>query len=186
MPHWIAFGLLAVVLVTAAVTDCRTGKVYNALTYPAILAGLIFWSCTGYMQSGFAGLGTQFLHSLLALAAGYIPFALIFAAGGLGGGDVKLMSAVGAITAKPVCVLGTAFYALILAALFAIVLMIRKKIVRRTLSRLLGAALVLPVGVKPNLPNDSPRVPFAVAVCVGGLLAGTEHLLGVRLPWGGA
>lgn len=185
MPHWIAFGLLTLTMAAAAVTDCRTGRVYNTLTYPAILSGFILWSASGYLHAGLPGLRDELLRSLLGFTAGFVPFAVIFAAGGLGGGDVKLMGAVGAISASPSCVLGTALYALIVAAVFALFIMVRRGIVKQTLGRIFGALLAMPARVKTALPTDSPRVPFALAVCIGGLIAGTEHLIGLRMPWGG-
>ena len=43
----IAFALLVLVLAVAAFTDWKTGKVYNWLTYPAIVGGLIYWAGWG-------------------------------------------------------------------------------------------------------------------------------------------
>lgn len=186
MPYWIAFALLSITLVAAAITDCRTGKIYNALTYPAILLGFLLWSVSGYLHAGLPGLRDELIRSGIGFAAGFIPFAAIFAAGGLGGGDVKLMGAVGAISANSSCVLGTALYALILAVFFALFIMVRRGILKQTLGRVLGVVLALPSGSKTPLPTDSPRVPFALAICLGGLLAGAEHLAGLNLPWGGA
>jgi len=38
----IAYVSLAALLIAAAVTDVRTGKVFNWLTYPAVLVGLAY------------------------------------------------------------------------------------------------------------------------------------------------
>jgi hypothetical protein len=67
--------------------------------------------------------------------------------------------------------------------LIAIVLMVRHRIVKRTLMRILGAAILLSAKARPQFPTDSPRVPFALAVAVGGLLAGAEQLLDLATPW---
>ena len=180
---WVTMGLLGGVLAVAAVTDLRTGKVPNAWTYPAIVIGLVWAIVAGAIQGGGAGAAAGFGNSLIAFAAGFIPFAIIFAAGGFGGGDVKLMGAVGAISASWECVLATALYALVIGALLAIAVMIRRRLVRRTMARLFSAALMTAARVKPHLPEDSPRIPFALAIAIGGIVAGAETLLGLRTPW---
>ena len=55
MANATAFGLLVIVLVTAAVTDLRTGQIFNWLTYPAILIGIAFWTIVGFYQHGTPG-----------------------------------------------------------------------------------------------------------------------------------
>jgi len=106
---------------------------------------------------------------------------VIFAAGGLGGGDVKLAATVGAMSADYEFVLATFVYSCIAALAMAVVAMIRHGIVKRTLQRLFGVALSAAAGARTDLPDDSPRVAFAMAVCIGGLLAGGQRLLEARL-----
>jgi len=187
MVHWsygIAFGLLAVMLIGAAVTDWRSGRILNVWTYPAILIGLVYWIVAGFATGGLTQAQAWGLAATGAMLAGLIPMAIIFAAGGLGGGDVKLMAAVGALSGNWACVLGTAVYGFLIAGLMALIVMVQRRIVKRTLQRLLGAALSAAARVKPDIPEDSPRIPFGVAICIGGLIAGSEHLLGVKMPWG--
>ena len=180
---WIYFALLGAVLVVAAVTDLRHQIVPNRLTVPAIALGLLLHGAEGLTRGGWAGLGDELIVAFAATLVGLVPMALLFLAGGLGGGDVKLVGAVGAISGSWQCVLGTVFYGFLLAAVMAVVLMVRHRIVKRTLQRLLGAALSAYGRSKVHLPRDSPKVPFALAVCLGGLLAGAEHLLRLALPW---
>ncbi len=183
MAQIIAFGLLAVVLIAAAVADARTQRIPKAVTYGGLVAGLALWTAAGLVEAGAAGAGRGLVAALLGCAAGYVPFAIIFAAGGLGGGDVKLMAAVGAVSASWQLVLATAVYAFLVMFVMAVYVMVRRRIVVRTLKRIFTAALVAAARVKPDMPTDSPRIPFAVACCVGGLVAGAEVLLQVRLPW---
>jgi len=177
-PNLIAFILLAVVLITAAVTDGLDGKVYNWLTLPAILIGLVFWTLAGLF-----GADRGITASLFGLAAGLIPFGFLALRGWLGGGDAKLMAAVGAISASWQCILSTAFYGMIVAMAMAIVIMIHHGIVKQTFHRILGAILSTAVQVKPHLENEKHTVPFGAAVALGGLLAGAEQLLGLVTPW---
>lgn len=183
MAQTLSFIVLCPVLLAAAVVDVRTGRVPNWLTLPAILIGLLLHAGAGLAEGGWGGLQEGLAASGLGLLAAFVPFAVIFFAGGIGGGDVKLMTAVGALGASWPMVLSTAFYALLLAAFAAVALMIRHGLVRRTMARILGAALTAAARVKPNIPSDSPRVPFAVGVCVGGIVAGLEHLLTWNMPW---
>ena len=178
MSQIIAFVLLSVVLVTAGVTDWRWGKVHNWLTYPAMAVGLIYWAV-----AGLAGAPVGVLAAIGGLLAGLVPFALIFAGGGLGGGDVKLMGSVGALSASWACVLSTAVYALLLAVVMALVVMVRHRIVQRTFHRLFGAALQAASRAQPEIPTDSPRIPFSTAIAVGGLLAAGEQMLHWQTPW---
>ena len=183
MIAWLSFALLAAVLIPAAIIDWRTEKVPNHLTFPAIAAGLLFWAIVGLSTDGLGGAGGNLLAALLGFACGFVPFAILWLGGGIGGGDVKLMGAVGAISASWQVVLSTAVYGLILAAVWAVALMIRHGMVRRTLGRIWSAALHTGGGVKAEPVSDSPTVPFAAALAVGGIVAGFEQLLGWQSPW---
>lgn len=98
MAEKIAWALLVAGLILAAVADWRTGKIPNRLTYPGILLGLAFWAAAGMAASGLSGEGQGLIQAGVGMAAGYVPFMIIFAMGGLGGGDVKLMAMVGALS----------------------------------------------------------------------------------------
>jgi len=185
------FGLLAF-LVTAAIWDVRTEKVPNWLTYPAMAVGLFFWTLSGYLghlpghnaTPGFDAAAQGFFFSAAAMAAGVLPFALIFFLGGLGGGDVKVMGVVGAICGRWELVFHTTVYSLALASVIALVIMVRKGIIARTLKRILAAALSAVSGVKTDLSTDTERIPFAIAVLGGGAVAGAEYMLRiVKFPW---
>ncbi|NJL31641.1 MAG: hypothetical protein HC898_08430 [Phycisphaerales bacterium] len=103
--------------------------------------------------------------------------------GAVGGGDVKLMAAVGAISASWECVLGTTLYGMIIGFIMAVAVMVQRGLVRQTMQRLWVAMVTVRAGVKHELPTDSPRLPYALAFAIGGLLAGAEHLLQIRMPW---
>jgi prepilin peptidase CpaA len=177
---WVAFSLLCAVLICGAATDWKTGKIYNRLTVGAMAAGLVLWTVGGALSSG---LVDGLTGSALALAAGLVPMAVLFAAGGIGGGDAKLMGALGAISGDWRCVLAAAVYSFAIAAIMAVVIMIRRRIVGRTLGRIVAAAVLASSRVKPTIPGDSPRVPFGAAIAVGGIVAGVEFLLEFDLPW---
>lgn len=177
------FGLLAIVLLAAAVCDWRTGKIFNWLTYPAILAGLALATIGGYAVNGPAGAWEGFCGSCLGLAAGFIPMAIIFYSGGLGGGDVRLVAAIGAIGASWEFVLSSVVYSVFFIAVMALGVMLLRGIFWRTLRTVLLALFMTASKVRPVLPSDSPRIPLGVGFCLGGLLAGMETMLRVPMPW---
>jgi Flp pilus assembly protein protease CpaA len=95
--------LLLVTLGVALYTDLTRGKVYNWCTFPAILIGLVLNYVAGAVDTTAQGnalaelLGGPLMDGLqgLALALGIFGLAYLFHM--LGGGDVKLMCAIGAI-----------------------------------------------------------------------------------------
>lgn len=175
------------VCIAASVTDLRTGRIPNKLTASAMLAGLVFWLVVGLVSDrslveingSISGTVTA---SFLGLLCGLIPFGILVMLGGLGGGDMKLMGAIGAWTASWRIVLDTSVYALIAGALIAIFMMIRMGRVRLTLARLFGIALSRGTAVSPDDDPNVPKVPFAVALLVGVAIAGAEHMLKLWTP----
>lgn len=162
--------VLAVTLVAASVTDIRKGKIYNWITYPAALIGLGGHLITGGLWGDPDHLGLA--GSLGGLAAGFGPLLLAWLAGGIGGGDAKVMGSVGALVGWKFAVTSL-FYGLAVAVVMAVIVMIRKKVVRNTFGRL-GRFFLLWAGkARPNAPTTpkSPTVPFGFALCIGAAIA---------------
>ena len=86
-PVW----LVAATLVVAAVIDGYLLKVPNWITFPMIIGGWIY-SATWGEPAGWEGLG----YSLLGTAVGLGLLLPLYAIGGMGAGDVKLLAGVGA------------------------------------------------------------------------------------------
>lgn len=186
----LAYLLLLGVCVTGAVTDVRTKLVPNRLTFPAMLGGLLLWTVAGLMMGrGLLGepgaIEGTLAGSFVALLAGLVPFVVLVFVGGLGMGDAKLMGAVGALSGQWQVVLGTAIYAILVAAVMGLITMVRTGRSRLTMYRLLGIALSRGKVVKPDEAPDTPTVPFAVAIAVGAAFAGAELMVGLwpKNPW---
>jgi len=81
---------MLILLTLASFTDLRSGKIPNWLTLPAILGGLVYHVLTGG-RDGFFFAGTGLI---LGVGLLLMPFVM----GGMGGGDVKLLGAVGSIS----------------------------------------------------------------------------------------
>jgi prepilin peptidase CpaA len=80
--------IVTAVVVGIAVMDLSRFRIPNAVTFPFALAGIAF----NAIQGGSWGLG----HSLAGAAIGFVLLLVPFLAGGFGGGDVKLLTAIGA------------------------------------------------------------------------------------------
>ena len=88
----IALGVTAV----AAVFDLASAKIPNPITFGGILAGFAFNTWAGFAFAGVAGAARSFgLSALGMFLSAFIPL-VFFLRGEIGGGDVKLMAAIGA------------------------------------------------------------------------------------------
>ena len=171
----VAYSGLAILLIVAAVTDARRGKIYNWLTYPAVVLGLIEHTLFGDLVGRGAHLGLS--GSALGLAVGFLPMLMAWLAGGVGDGDAKLMAGVGALGGWRIA-LATMLYGLMAALVLAIILMIRHRVVKRTLGRV-GRFVWLSLAMRKSpLPvsDDSPKVPLGLAFSIGAAAALVEVL----------
>jgi len=161
--------VLVVALVAAAIRDVRTGTIPNAITYPAILLGLIGQTAFGGPEGLAVAAG--------GLAAGFVPMGILWLLGGIGGGDAKLMAAVGALSNWRFALASLAM-AFVIAALMAIVVMIRNRIIRLTLQRI-GLTLWLSVlGERAeNVVPSGATVPFGAALGLAVAMAWLDALL---------
>jgi prepilin peptidase CpaA len=98
--------IVLVFVALTAVTDVWKFKVYNALTLPLLCSGLIY--------HGLVGGTPEFTGSFLGALFGFGVLLAFYVMGGMGGGDVKLMAAVGAWLGMP-----QTFYVFIASSLAA-------------------------------------------------------------------
>jgi prepilin peptidase CpaA len=79
---------VCLVLIVAAYIDGKELRVPNWITFPMVFSGLIF---NAYM-TGWSGLGL----GLVGMCVGLLCLLPLYAVGGMGAGDVKLMAGIGA------------------------------------------------------------------------------------------
>ncbi len=140
IPHLVALALAA----GAAFTDARTGHIPNGLTLPP----LVLAPCA-YLF--FYGPQMAVMSILSALLCGFVPY-LMFRKGAAGGGDVKLLAALGAIAGASFGI-ETQLFGFTLAVMASLVVLTY----RGRLLATLGNALFL--AINPILPSRFRRVP---------------------------
>ena len=106
---------LCLFLLPSMLLDLKCRRIPNWLTLPAILTGLVLHT----WLSGRDG----FFFSASGLAIGIGLLILPFAMGGMGGGDVKLLGAIGALTG-PVVVLKVFFVSAVLGLVVSLLLIL--------------------------------------------------------------
>ena len=164
--------LAIVVALAACATDVVRRRVPNALTLSAAVAGLVVHTLLG----GAPGLGV----ALLGIVVGLAVFFPIFALGGMGGGDVKLMAALGAWVG-PAAIGWTALYGAIAGGVFGVAVAASSGYLRQALT---NVGLLLHtwslVGVRPvpayTLEHGTgPRLPYALPILAGLVMAIWRH-----------
>jgi prepilin peptidase CpaA len=161
----------------AALFDLRTGQIPNWLSLGGLAVGgalQLFVACDAAhtLSAGFVGMAA--LDVLLGLVVcGLVPY-LLFLRAGIGGGDVKLLAALGALLG-PVVGLEVELYAFVVMALFAPLRLVYEGRLRQVLQNSL-ALLANPLRAKEQrraLPEELLySFKFAPAIFVATLLVG--------------
>ena len=160
---WILSALFAL---TAGVTDARWRRIPNWLTYPAVPIAILLHT----LDAGWHGATLSLLGTTLGLGI-LLPLVLIRS---LGGGDWKLIGALGAFFG-PTRLLYVLVYTLLINGVMALVLVTWKKRLGKTLRNVAGMAGMffrfhLP-GADMTIDNpEATKVPFAVAAAIAVLI----------------
>jgi len=158
--HAVAIGIASI----AAAWDLATRRIPNVLTFSAALVAL---AVHGYV-AGWTGAGM----SLAGWLVGVALFFPIFALGGMGAGDVKLLGALGAWLG-PSAVGWVALFSAIAGGVMALVVAACSGYLSQAFSNLWGLLLYWRIaGVRPapDLTLSSqrgPRLAYAVPVLAG-------------------
>jgi len=153
-----------VVALIGCVTDLRTRRIPNVLTFSAAAAAVVFHG----VNTGLAGIG----HSLSGLAVGLVLFLPLFALRGLGGGDVKLLAALGAWMG-PGATVWMALWAALAGGPLALVVAFSRGYLRKALENVWSLLMFWRIaGLRPhpsvNLSTPgAPRLPYALPIAVG-------------------
>jgi prepilin peptidase CpaA len=178
-----AMDFVLILLVTVCgVTDIFQGKIYNPVTYAGVISGFVV-AGLGYGPDTLSGQSVMLGDAALGFLVGFVPFFVVFLIGGVGGGDVKLMAAIGTIKG-PTFIAFTMLYSLMLGALFGVIAAAWRGELLPILKRL-GYTILHTVtpGVGPTsyLDVNGPKVNFGFAIGLGTLITLLGQTLGRQL-----
>ena len=160
VPMWVSAGIA----LAACVTDLRTRRVPNVLTLGAAGAAVAFHAASHA--------GSGLLFAVLGWGVGLLMFLPLFVLRGIGGGDVKLLAALGAWLG-PSLVLWVAAFAAIAGGVFALVVSALHGYTGQAFSNVWGLLSywrVMGVKTHPGLTLDAttaPRLPYALPMAAG-------------------
>lgn len=160
--------LVTVFMIWAAWIDGRQLRVPNWMTYPMILAGLVYNS----YAFGFSGAQMAFI----GMIVGLLTLLPLYAVGGMGAGDVKMMAAIGAwlgavVTWYAFCV------SVIVGALMAIAMVMWK---RSWEKHTVNFMIILNEWMSIRDPNKLAAIakerkpsmlllPYGIPICIGSI-----------------
>jgi prepilin peptidase CpaA len=156
--------IVAGIALVAVVCDIASRRIPNALTFGSAFAGLVVHAYVG----GWAGAGM----ALAGCAAGLAVFFPVFALGGMGAGDVKLLGAVGAWLG-PASAVWVALYSGIAGGLMGLLVAVCSGYLVQALSNVGGLVMYWRiVGLKPApeltlATHKGPRLAYAVPIFAG-------------------
>lgn len=152
-------------LVVASVLDWKYRKIPNWLTFSLILSGLVL--------SAFSGRDAMLL-SVYGLVFGTLLLFIPFAFGGMGGGDVKLLAAIGAFVG-PGPVIQVFLIGTTIGGVFCALAIVREKAWRKTFANMGNRIAHLCLTHKftpehePVFPSAPIRIPYAFMLSLGYL-----------------
>ena len=168
MPQGLNVSQAAMLLVglAACITDFRSRRIPNALTFGASVAAFAFWAAS----DGLPGLG----FSLAGWLVGCLLFLPVFLLRGMGGGDVKLLAALGAWAGAGTTV-WIALYGAVAGGVLAIVVTLASGYLGTMVRNVWGLLMFWRIaGVQPHpeltlATAVGPRLPYAFPITAGAV-----------------
>ncbi len=158
------WGILGVLFIEVY-TDWRWHKIFNWLTVPTFLSGLLL----SFLLNGLPGL----VSSAQGAGVCFLFFLFLFLLGGMGAGDVKLMAGIGAWLGFPLA-LNALLFTTIAGGILAIAFALRYGMLKQVLIRIKSAVLTTMLGGNPKEileKSVAPPFPYGLAIAAGTLLA---------------
>ncbi|MBW3542199.1 MAG: A24 family peptidase [Planctomycetes bacterium] len=160
--------LVCLVLIVAAYIDGRQLRVPNWLTFPMVLSGLVY----GLVAGGWLGLWDGFLGMVVGLAC-LLP---LYAVGGMGAGDVKLLAGVGAWLGPQIT-----FYAFCVSSIVGALMAVAMVAYRRTFRKHYeNFVVILTEWMTVKNPAELAKIaaerksqmfllPYGIPICIGSI-----------------
>lgn len=155
----LAFALVLLASLIAAVTDLRTRRVPNVLVGALFVSGLALNAFAGWQA-----VALDLAIVALVVIAGTFAFSLRL----IGGGDVKLLAAAAGTLGYPSAV-SFLLFTLVCGGLVAVVFSAMRGRLTATISNVRTMALPVFAGAAPARPQDGLQMPYAVAIFFGAL-----------------
>lgn len=157
--------VLVLVLVICFVTDFKQQKIYNFVMFPSLITAFILNLCF----NGFAGLKLSLLGFVTGLCILLIPYLL----GGMGAGDVKLLTFIGVLKGS-VFVLNTAIYMALIGGVIALIIIIFQKQTVKFFKTFFLWLFSFFSGIRYKLEFEnsglSKKYPYGTAIVLGALI----------------
>ena len=141
--------VLIAMVAAAALTDLRTRRIPNWIPVSGAVIGVVFGG----------------LPSLAGAALGFGMFIILYIVGGMGAGDVKLFSAVGALIGPQALIVVFIFTGLV-GGLAAIALSLSRGQLQETLAK----ASAIAAGCRTLATPQSLRLPYGAVIAAGVLI----------------
>jgi len=161
-------GTLFLLLLVAAVIDCRSHRIPNWL----VLSGILFGVFYNFYSPPFPHAGL--LWPLEGFGLGFIVFLPLYLLRVMGAGDVKLMSMVGAFIG-PVDMVWAMIYTVIMGGVLSIVLVLARGTGRQLLTNFktiftlgyLNMSGGFSPGIRIEANQTAGKLPYGVAIAMG-------------------
>jgi len=150
---YLALALALVTSGTAAIIDWRTGHIPNWLTVGSVGLAMMVHAAYGATMGGIRGAASALVSVVLGIVVCSLVPLVLYRANGIGGGDVKMLAAIGAVCG-PMMGLEAQFYSFVALVLYAF----GRLAYQGKLIRTLGNAVW--IGINPFLPA-ARRKPLA-------------------------
>lgn len=156
--------VLILVIIISSITDLLQQKIYNSVLLPALVLALVL----NYLQNSGAGL----IFSLKGLVLGFFLFLPLYLLGGLGAGDVKMLSVIGALKGSEFVFLAFLLTA-ILGGIISLVFLVSKGRLGQVTARISKGIQVLissrfTIWNLPTLEEKgSVSIPYGLAIALG-------------------
>ena len=164
----IHFDIAGVILLSAsffcAITDLVKGKIYNVVTFPIMVVGILYH----FLINGPEGI----VFSLFGIGVALLLFFPLFAFKIMGAGDVKLLMAIGALEGWKFTV-SVAVLSFLAGGIIGVLLLIyhgRFFKTVKTIGRLLLSLVVPQLEVEAPKLQDCFMAPFGVPILIGVIL----------------
>ena len=159
--HLAAMGILILLLAVSVFTELKDHRIPNWLTLSGAGMGLFL----GYLPGG-----ADLASSIIGFAIGFGVLFIFYVFGGMGGGDVKLMGAVGALQGSPL-IFTTVVYTALIGGVMAVFILIWHQKFWSGMGRSIIMFFRSKKAAEAAPPTHAlPTVPYGLAIAAGTVL----------------